>query len=110
VMAYGNCIRLTATASLRDKPKRCRATALQITAISPAASDPGAKKFATDGSIYIIPIDVVSRTVRQNAQHSDTLTGGLLQQRFIHRRYGTSRGSTHWKSEIFLFLGSIWKA
>jgi len=49
-----------------------------------------AKHLSTGETVDIIPIDTVSRTVRHNAQYSGTLTGGLVQQRFIHHGYATT--------------------
>jgi len=43
-----------------------------------------AKQLTASGTVDIIPMDTVGRTVRHNAQYSGTLTGGLLQQRCIH--------------------------
>ena len=47
------------------------------------------KHFAVDESTYIIPIDI-GRMTQGQKQYSKALIAGLLQQRFIHRRYATT--------------------
>ena len=46
-------------------------------ASAPPTPYAAAKQLATDDAVDIIPIDVVSRTARHNAQYSDVLTARL---------------------------------